>query len=918
MAPRVPDSGGLRRAIGHSRASTLAREVDDELAFHLEMRTRQLMERGLSPDEAAREAQRQFGDMARVRAVCVTHDQERLAAMQRTSMLDEVRQDLAFAARSARRNPLFTVLVALTIALGVGANTAIFSLVNAVLLRQLPVRAPGELMVVGDPSWVGAVMHTTDANTTMFGWRTYTTLRQRSTAFSSLIATGRVNRLNVLTESGQGEADHPRGRFVSANYFQALGVPAALGRVFDGSEDSSIGGAPVVTVSHAYWTRKLSADPGVIGREIVINDARFTIIGVTPASFTGEIVGQSIDLFIPASMSAVVQPNNAWINEPDARWLQLIGRRKPEVTEAQAMSRTSDELRAVLGEEFSLSDKQRQELEVQISDGSRGLSRIRASFGEPLLVLLAGVGLLLLLICANVANLLLSRAMARGREMSVRLAIGAGRGRLVRQLLTESLVLGVLGAGLGLIMARWGSQALVVLTAQGVSGPPPVQIRLDGIVLAFTAGLCLLAVLLFGLVPAWRTAQVDLASALRAGARSMRSGGGGRRLTLGNALVTAQVALSLVLVMGAALLVRSLQNVQRQETGLDRDHLVIMDIDARTRGYSDERLVTFARASMEQLGRVNGVTGVTWSEHGIFSGSNSQTTITVPGFTAVQEDDTVSSYDQVSAGYVAAIGGRLLRGRDFTEADISGRAPVAMVNETMARFYFGSADPLGRSIKLNDSATVQVVGVLADVRDQTLTGPVERRFYLPITGSAFGTAGNFVAIVRTSSDPALLLPQLRSAVQGVDAQVEMDAKPLSVLMSESVREERLLARLSAAFGFVALLLASIGLYGVMSYAVSRRTGEIGLRAALGAGRGLVTRMVLIDALWLVGIGVVIGVPAGIGAGQLLRSQLRGVSVADPVSIAVGLAVLVVCAVMAALVPAVRAARVSPLVALQRD
>ncbi len=914
----MPERRPLRRAIGATRRGTLEREIDEELAFHLEMRTRQLVARGLSLDDATSEAHRQFGDLERVRASCATHDQQRLAAMRRSTFLDELRQDLAFAARSARRNPLFTLLVAFTIALGVGANTAIFSLVNAVLLRQLPVRAPQELMIVGDPSYVGAVMHTSDANTSMFGWKTYLAVRERSTVFSELAASGRANRLDVLTEQGQGEADHPRGRFVSGNYFSVLGVPALLGRVLTDGDDATQGGSPAVVVSHSYWTRRLQADPRVIGRELIINNARFTIVGVSPATFTGEIVGQDIDLFLPVSMQAVIQPNSPWINESDARWLQLFGRRRGGVTDAQAVSRTVTDVQGVLGEEFSLSDKERNELKVQVTDGSRGLSRLRATWGPPLLILLAGVALLLLLICANVANLLLARAMARGREMSVRLAIGAGRARLVRQLLTESMVLGLLGAAMGLVFARWGTQALVALASQGAPGSPAVHGRLDGRVLGFTALLCAGSVLLFGLVPAWRTSRVNLAGALRAGARSMRDSGGGRRLTLGNGLIAVQVALSLVLVVGASLLVRSLQQVQLADTGVDRDHLAVLEVDAQARGYRGDRLGTLARTITESLTRVPGVRGVTWSNNGIFSGTNSATTISIPGFTAVQQDDTVAAYDQVAAGYVTAIGGRMLRGRDFTNADVEGRAPVILINESMARFYFGAADPVGRTVHLNDSLSVSIVGVLADVRDQTLTGPVERRFYLPALGNRYEDANNLIIIVRTTGDPGTLMPQLRSASLASDPLLSIESESLSTLMAQSVREERLLARLATVFGGLALLLAAIGLYGVMSYAVARRTGEIGLRSALGASRRTVTAMVIADALTLTGIGLVVGVPAGIGAGQLLKSQLHGVQAADPVSLGVGLGVLLTSALLAALVPALRAARVSPMVALQRD
>lgn len=903
-----------RRAIGVSRKESLEREVDDELAFHLEMRERALRARGLDAEAARAEAQRQFGDIERVRRSCVTHDQERLAAMQRTTRLDELRQDLAYALRSARRYPLFTVLVAFTIALGIGANTSIFAVVNAVLLRKLPVRAPEELMVVGNPAWVGAVAHSSNANIELFDWRTYTTFRERSGAFAAVLAGARMDTPAVLTEAGQVEPGHPRGRFVSGNYFSVLGVPAQVGRVFDGSEDATIGGSPVVVISHGYWTREFRADPRVVGRDIHMNGVRMTIIGVTPAGFLGDVVGQNIDVFAPATMQAVLQPGSPWLLEPDARWLQMIGRRRAGVTEAQAIARTRDEVQRLLGEQFSLSDKDRAELDVQVTDGSRGVSRLRASFAQPLIVLLVGVGLLLLLICANVANLLLSRATARGREMSVRLAIGAGRGRLVRQLLTESLVLGALGTAGGLLLARWGSQWLVAIATQVRPGSaPPLDLHLDGMVLGFTALLCVLAVTLFGLAPAIRTVGVELADALRAGGRAMRAGGS--RWSLGHTLIAAQVTLSLVLLVGASMLVRSLRNVERADTGLDRDHLAILDVDARTRGHAGPRLAPFARGVVEAVGRVPGVRAVTWSNNGVFSGTESATTLSIPGFSPTNGDDSVSNYDLVAAGYVEGIGGRVIRGRDLTQADLDGRARVALVNETFARHFFAGSEAIGRSIPVTDSTSAEIVGVIADVRDHTLTGPVERRFYVPTTASDVDEPGDMKVIVRSSGDPAHLLPQLRAAVLSVDPELTLTADALTTLMAQSVGEERLLARLASALGALALLLASIGLYGVMAYAVSRRTGELGLRAALGASRSMVVRLVLGDALLLVTIGAAVGIPAGIAAGRLLQSQLHGIGAVDPVSIVVGVVVIVVSALVAALVPALRAARVSPMVAL---
>ena len=910
----------MHRAIGRSSRQSAAREVDDELAFHLDMRTRQLIGQGVPPDEARREALRHFGDLERVRTSCVTYDQERLSAMQRANVIDEIRQDLSYAVRTIRRNAGFATVVALTIALGIGANTAIFSLVHAVMLRTLPVPAADSLVALGDPAATGSVFHSSAPQGEMFTYRGYTLLRERSRAFSGMLASGRADRVQVITDQAQGEPDRPRARFVSANYFQVLRVPAMQGRTFDGSEDASVGASPVVTVSHSYWTRKLAADPRAVGREILINGARFTVIGVTPEWFTGEIVGQSIDIWIPVTMQTVVMPKRAWLTESEAYWLILLARRAPGVTLTQADAMVQRDMRGILGEIGSFSAKDLADVTVPVSPGARGFSRVRESYGQALVTLMIGVGLLLLIICANVANLLLARALSRSREMSVRLAIGAGRGRLVRQLLTESLVLGALGAAGGLLLARWGSRLLLALASDG-SPAIPLDTRLDLPVIAFTGAVSIVAVVLFGLVPALRTSRVDLATVLRASARSLTgaSGGWARQFSTGQLLIAAQVGLSLVLLIGASLLVRSLQHVQNAPTGLDRDHLVIVDVDAQSRGYAGDRLLTFTRDMSQRLARVPGVAAVSWSENGVFSGTESHTTFQVPGFVAKAEDDTSAAYDQVGPAYVRALGARMERGRDISEEDIATRAPVVMINGAMARFFFGASDPIGRSIQLGDSGTVQVVGVVADVRDHQLTSAPERRFYVPAVRNRYGDPTALSFEIRTTGAPGPLVPAIRKAIAEFDPLLLIeDAGTLDFAMRQSVREERLLARLAAGFGLLALLLASVGLYGVMTYSISRRVSEIGLRVALGAQRAMVLRMVLMDAMRLVGMGVLIGVPLGLAAARLLRAQLHGVESADTVSIAVALTVLILSAAIAALLPALRASRVTPLVALQQD
>lgn len=913
----------MRRPLGFGfRRAHVEREVDDELAFHLEMRARKLSGSGLSADDAQREALRQFGDVGSIRRDCIDLDRERIRTMERANLFSELRQDLGYGLRMLHRNLGVTAVVVLTLGLGIGANTAIFTLVNAVLLRPLPVKAPDELVALGDPTRTGGMSFSTSPRSDLFSYETYRALRADSSLVTGLLASGRSDRLDVLSDSA-AEASHPRGRFVSGNYFSVLGVPAYRGRVFDGSEDATVGGAPVATISYGYWTRRFAGDEHVIGSDVLINGSRFTIIGVTPPWFTGAIVGQSTDIWLPVTMQDVVYPNRRILNQTQAMWLLMLGRRAPGVTEAQAeagfVTRIREVLRSQARNAAVLGDLDR--LTILVSPGDRGFSNVRGSYKQALITLMIGVGVLLLIICANVANLLLARAVGRTREMSVRLAMGAGRGRLVRQLLTEGLLLAVVGGAAGLLFAHWGSSLLLWLVADGRSRMP-LDVTLDLRVLLFTMGLSVVAVALFALAPALRSSRVDVATTLRATARALSgtvAGTRGQRVPIGRALIAVQVALSLVLLMGAALLVRSLRSVQGTDTGLDRDHILIVDVDANSRGYQGERLSTLARTLASSFGELQGVTAVSYSENGIFSGSESATNVGVPGFVPRERDDSIAYLDEVGPDFVQATGMRLLRGRDFTLQDDAHAPTVILVNQSFARFYFGSTDPVGRVIRVGDSTSAQIVGLVSDVRDHSLTAAPLRRYYVAYLQHPEGDPGALRFIVRTSGDPARLPASVRRVVAASDPQLVVDgADPLDDLMRHSVREERLLARLASGFGGLALLLAAVGLYGVMMYAVSRRTGEIGLRMALGARRGTVIGMVVGDALRLVFIGMVAGVPLAVLSTKLLRGQLYGVQPTDPASIAVAMAVLATSAVLASLIPALRASRVTPVVALREE
>ena len=900
--------------------ANIAREVDDELAFHLEMRTQRLVAAGWSADAARQEALRQFGNVDVVREDCVIMDQQREKAMHRAHVVGELWQDGAYALRTLRRNAGFTCVVVVALALGIGANTAIFTLIDAVVVRALPVSNPEQLVAIGDPARVSS-FSTGSVRLDLISSPLYRDIRDRTRSLTGVLASGRTGRLDARID-GTG-LEHPRGRFVSGNYFTLLGVPAFAGRVFDGSEDAAAGGAPVVTISHGYWTRRFHNDPSVIGRAILVNDTRMTIIGVAARSFSGEIVGASTDMWLPAGMHDALFPNVRILNDRNADWLLLLGRLAPGVTVVQATHELESLIRQSIvanapgnqGQAF-LDSKPKS----YIGSGAKGFSRVRATFQAPLFTLMIGVGLLLCIICANVANLLLARAIARGREMAVRLALGAARGRLVRQLLTESIVLALLGAMAGLLVAWWGSHAILV--AAGDGGTIPLDVGLDTRVLVFTLAVSFGAVALFGLAPALRASRVDLASSMRANAHSVAGGAlghRGQRAPLGTLLIAGQVALSVVLLVGAAMLVHSLRNIQTVDVGMDRDHLIVADVDIKARGYSGERLDNLAPSLRDRVAAIPGVAAVTFSENGIFSGTESSTNLQVPGFVAHQQSDSSIAYDMVGANYVSAIGGRIVQGRDIETRDYKRR--VALISQSAARFYFSNADAVGKYLHFMDSVAVEVIGVVADTRDHSLNGGYTRRAYFPYVtvDTALAQPGSLRLEIRTAGDPVALIRAIRQEVIAADPSLPIDEiTPVRELMRQSIREERLVARLATAFGVLALLLAAIGLYGVMTYAITRRTGEIGLRVALGAQRYDVLRMVMVEALRLVGLGLVVGLPLALASTRLLRTQLHGVGSVDLLSLVAAVLVLALSAVIAVLVPAMRASRVSPIVALRAD
>ncbi|HET9282575.1 MAG TPA: ABC transporter permease [Candidatus Angelobacter sp.] len=827
-------------------------------------------------------------------------------------------QDIRYALRMLRKSPAFTTVAVLTLALGIGANTAIFSLVNAVMLKMLPVKDPGQLVVVGDPTDVHG-RHLGDPAVTSFSYPLYRDISQNNTVFSSMLASGEVHRLPVANANSGEIAGSFTGVLVSGNYFSVLGVNALYGRVITPDDGRARSASPVVVLGYSFWKDKLGSNPNSVGQTLRINNYPFTVIGITPPGFYGDTVGDVQDFWMPVSMQEQIIPGRKWLDNYEASWLHSIARLNPGVSVEQARANVNLVVQQLvdgpLKGKLSKSDLDNlKQAKVPVSAGGGGFSDLRGNFKEPLTLLMMIVGLVLLIACVNVANLLLARASARQREFAVRLAIGAAPGRIVRQLLTESISLAFAGGVLGLLIAQWGTTALLKLSKNtDLEASPDLR------VLLFTLGVCLLTGILFGLIPALRSRRVTVAATLKAGSQNGTRANAG--WNWGKVLIAGQVALSLLVLFAASLLVRSLQNIRNVDLGYNREHLLLVSTDPISAGYNKSRTTNFVNDLEAQLKSVPGVRAVTASKNGLFSGSESGNSIKVEGYTSQNEQDLEAAFDQVGPNYFSSVGIPMLLGRDIGLQDTETSPRVAVINESMARFYFGQANPIGRKFTIEDMGStgpVEIVGVSHDARDHQLKGKVQRRFYIPISQS-LATAVGVIFEIRTVGNPDAVAETIRKQIKSYDANVPIySIRTLNDLTERSIADEILIARLSSFFAGLALLLAAIGLYGILSYSVAGRTREIGVRMALGAQRGSVLNMILSEAGKLVLIGIVIGIPAAWLSSQFFASMLFGLSRTDPASMGIVIAILAAIALLASYIPARRATKVDPMVALRED
>jgi predicted permease len=876
----------VQRIIGHRLHSLLRRsraeaDMRREIDVHIEQLTRECIAAGMRGDEAGQRARREFGPVELIKEQC--------RDMRRVNFVDDLLKDLAYAVRVLAKSPGFTLTAVLSLVLGIGANVAIFTLVDAVLLRTLPVNEPRQLLEVSR------------AGGGRLSYPMYERIRKGNAVFTGVLAIA-AGRLAGSARVGERNAGDVHFSPVSGDYFRVLGLSPAMGRTLT---EEDLAPATAAVISHEFWQRALDADPAVLGKTMRLGRGTYTIVGVAPAGFRGITTGQPVDVWIP-----VTWVDRQSLANPEALMFHVIGRRKPGVSEEQARANM-----AVLGRQWDAEWKFDWKAQLDVASASGGLTSLRRRFSRPLLVLMTVVGLLLLIASVNVANLLLARASARQREIAVRLSLGASRARLIRQLLTESCVLGGIGGLLGLLLAPAATAFLVRFLSSAV-GTVDLPLGIDVRMVSFALALLVAVVFLFGLAPALAATRLDLTGMFKGGGAT--SGRSRRAARSGKVLVVVQVAVCCVLLTGAVLFARSLQTLTRVDAGFRPENVLLMQIGAGEELTGTERVRLYERVR-QRFERVPGVRSVALSSERLFGGNAWTESISTAAFVPSPGQSREAILLVVSPSFFQTMDTTMLRGRDFDARDDEHGAPVAIVNEAAARYFFGASDPMGQRITVegrNGSRPFTVAGLVRDARYRSLKEAAPRIIYLPLLQGAPDEA--YVA-VRTIGDPEKMTEVLSREARAERQSLRVGAStPQARLVEGTMAQDLMLAQLSACFGLAAAIMVCLGLYGVTAYDVSRRTAEIALRMALGAQRGDVIRSVVGESMLLVTMGVAAGLGAAMGLARFVQSLLFGVEGTDLATLTVTAAMLVAVGVMAAYWPARRGAAVDPIAALRRE
>jgi predicted permease len=887
-------------------------ELDEEMRLHLELRRQQQIASGLTPEAAQRSAQQRFGNVTRIK--------EESHMTWGWDWLETFRQDAGYGLRSMLRTPAITVVALISLALGIGANTAIFSFLDAMMLRSLPVRNPQQLVKLGVEDWNGI----TDsfACTELYSYPFYRQFQRKNAVFSDTAAIfSLMNDVHGFVDNRQ-ESEMIHVQTVSGTYFQTLGVGAQMGRMLNDGDDSSEGDHPVVVISDGFWKRKLGSDPSVLKHTLKLGKTVFDIVGVAPAEFFGTKVGEAPDAWAPLSMAQTIPPGWGRYKGNFSESLYILGRLKPGVTMEQATANVNVLFPQILRSfpDAKLSQENLARLgrtRVQLETMARGLSDLRHTYSEPLKILMAIVALVLLIACANIANLLLARSTARARELAVRQALGARRSRIIRQLLTESLLLALAGGALGIGLAAAANRLLLGMISPGADSVP-LDVSLNLRLLAFTFAVTVCTALLFGTLPALRATRLQLADSLKSGRGASSAAG---RTPMAKILVVSQVALSLVLMVSACLFVRTLVNLNRVDAGFNKENVLRLNIDSAVAGYKDgdPRLTTLFKEIEE---RVNGLPGVQAASFSAFTFNEGSwnSLIRVPRIPVNRSVNV--KHNVIGDAYFKAMQIPILAGRSFGPQDTATSQHVTVISEHMARNLFPAGSPIGRTYFIGSDDGVdppleeQVIGVARDVKFDDLEEPSAYIDYLPYTQREW-SFGDFE--VRYSGDFSAISNEVQQAIHAVDRRLPITGiTTLDEQVARSFTNQTIIAELSAFFALVAVFLSCIGLYGLMSYLVSRRTGEIGIRMALGANRSEVAWRVMREIGLLVLAGIVIGLPVTLAGIRLVRNMLYGLNGTDPFSLIAAIGLLLFAGIASGYLPARRASRVDPVVALRHE
>jgi putative ABC transport system permease protein len=891
------------RALVRRRA--LDREMREEMQRHLDLATERFVRRGMAPDDARRAARREFGNVAGL--------EESGREARGAARVESVARDVRHAWRMLRAGPGFAAVAIASLAIGIGANTAIFSLIDAVILKALPVQHPDELALV-------RIKDPLDGSNPGFEYFTnpvWEQLRDRTGAS----ATYAVSSSTSVNLASGGEERRAAALWVNGDFFNTLGLLPSAGRLLTVADDQR--GCPATVVaSYGFWQTELGARRDAIGKPISLSGQPFLLIGVMQPGFSGVDIGESYQLYMPLCAEAVARGTGSALDRRSSWWIRVLARPKPGTSLAQynAMVRVAARgiFESTVPQQWSA--KEQAEYRTRLlaaAPAANGLSRVRTNYSKALWVLMGMVGIILLISCANVANLLLARGAARSREIAIRIALGASRARLMRQFLTESAMLALIGAIVGAAIATWGSRFLVGMLDAGPAMPIAIDLSLDWRVMGFTAAVSVATVLLFGLAPAWRATRVDPQSAMKAQGRGMIDGHS--RFRIGKALVVAQSALALVLVVGAGLLVTTFRHLATTDTGFKADGVLITRVNLKP--FPPRQYLAVQRQLLGAFRAIPGVRAASTADITPVSGSSSNDEVFVDGYRPAKPDDAIVWFNSVSDAYFRTMGTRIVSGRDFGPEDVPSSTPVAIVNQVVVNRFFRGASPIGKTYHVtvdgHPGPATTIIGVAEVSKYNTLREPAQPIIYVTSLQDSAAN-GSMTYLLRASGSPSAIIADVKAVTARVDPRISLTFRALSEQVANALQRERMLAMLSGFFGAVAVLLAMIGLYGVMAYTVARRRVEIGIRIALGAVRARVVRLVLGDVALMISIGIAIGTAGAFAVTRLLKTLLFGVTPTDPVTLIGGAVGLALAALVAGVIPARRAARLEPVEALRED